>query len=343
MSNEAITRHANAKLVANIFEADIPLISLLSSTSNKNPNYYIACAIPDEDGALAHYFAVFVARKHFVNYFNEQCDLRFLFTFASGRKYFTFAELPSDGKSVRMKEFQGEPPEEYLPDARFFASAHTSAWGLHNEVGVEQRIFIDGNWDMQEFGSFYQKFADIYSFEQALDYISSADQNRSAKIQTAFKAKPFRGGSSYTGFFSDLFDIIPQRERPSLEGIVYHSPGHVDLRGSDKILTSIQQSVSKFLDVADDLQKAHDDLRAFMSNAKLLSITGAKIVMDAETKNKLKVLTANFYSILPINGEATISKLTDGDFVVRAKIGLALFRRLKYTAHFFAQGRLAYS
>lgn len=340
---EKTTRKVNVQLVANLFEVEIPLVVLLSKKAGSSTQHFIACAIPDEDGELDYYFAVFVGRQHLIRYFNEQCDLRFLFAFASGRKYYTFKKLPeTNDNKITMQEFDGQLEENLFPGSRFFVTSHTSDYGIQAEVGIEQRLLIDGHWDMQEFGAFYQRFSDLYSYKQAIIYLKEADESKTAKVQRAFSSKPFKGGSSYMGFFGDLFEIMPLRERPALEGIEYHSPGFVDLRGKNEILNSIQESVSLFLESADAIQKAHDDLRAFMTKSKLLSITGGAKDLGAELLGELQKLTATFYDALPIDGKDSLKALANQNSIVHAKIGLALFRRLKATAHFFAQGRLSY-
>lgn len=333
----------NVRIEANLFEAGIPLVVLLSKKAGSGNQHYIACAIPDESGDLDYYFAVFVGRQHLIRYFNEQCDLRFLFAFAPGRKYFTLKSLmPSSKGTVAMEEFQGSVGEDLFPDGQFFATAHTSKYGMSDVVGKEQRLLIDGHWDMQEFGAFYQKFADLYSYGQALDYIRNQDSTKVAQVHKAFSSKPFKGGSSYMGFFNDLLEIIPPKERPSLEGIEYHSPGYVDLRGKDQILDGVKDSVELFLARADEIQKAHDNLRGFMSKSRLLSITGGLREVNSEVLKELLQLTSTFFELLPVSGKDQLKSLTKENPVVHAKVGLALFRRLRATAHFFAQGRLTY-
>lgn len=342
-AGERKPRKEHAQVVANLFEVDIPLVVLLSKRSGNSNRNFIACAIPDEDGDLDFYFAVFVGRQHLLKYFNEQCDLRFLFAFASGRKYYKFKHLPASvGSKVALEEFKGAVEERYFPDSGFFVTSHTSDHGMQEEFGSEQRLHIDGHWDMQEFGSFYQKFSDIYSYKQAIAYLGESEGKRVDRVQRAFASKPFKGGSSYMGFFNDLFDIMPPRERPALEGIEYHSPGFVDLRGKDEILTSIRDSVSLFLSNADKIQDAHDALRGFMTKSKLLSITGGAKVVTPEIQRELRSLTAEFFEALPIDGKESLETLSKNNAIVHAKIGLALFRRLKATANYFAQGRLSY-
>ncbi|WP_054006297.1 hypothetical protein [Cypionkella psychrotolerans] len=334
----------NVKVEANLFEADIPLVVLLSKKAGTGTQHFIASAIPDESGEVDYYFVVFVGRHHLIRYFNEQCDLRFLFAFASGRKYYVVKDLkPNTKGAVALEEFQGVLGENLLPDGQFFVTAHTSKYGISDAIGKEQRLLIDGHWDMQEFGSFYQKFADLYSYSQAVEYISDPNSQKISQVQKAFSSKPFKGGSSYMGFFNDLFEIIPSNQRPSLEGIEYHSPGWVDLRGKDEILEAVKVSVELFLEGADAIQKAHDDLRGFMSKAKLLSITGGLKEVSSDVLIELLRLTKVFYELLPVVGKDQLKSLTKDNPIVHAKVGLALFRRLRATAHFFAQGRLAYS
>ena len=338
------TQKINVRVVANLFEVVDPLVVLLSKKAGTGEQHYVACAVPDDAGLIDYYFAVFVGRKHLIRYLNEQCDLRFLFAFANGRKYYSFKNLqPSKAGTILLKDFDGSVTESLLPDGRFFASSHTSKYGINSLLGGEQRLLIDGHWDMQEFGAFYQKFADLYSYEQAIQYVDEVDSGKMRQVEQAFTSKPFKGGSSYMGFFDDLFELIPVRERPSLDGIEYHSPGHVDLRGKDEILDAVKRSVDGFLLNSTLIEKAHDELRLFMTKSKLLSITGGVKDLTADVSKELHRLTSIFYEVLPVGGKSKLRNLTKSNAIVHAKVGLALYRRLRATAYFFAQGRLTYS
>lgn len=326
-----------------LFVSDIPLVVLLSRKVASGEQHYIACAIPDDFGGLDRYFAVRVSRPILLKYWNEQCDLRYLYEYAIGQKYYSSPDLSLNEKGkVRFVEYNEALTEELLPEPRFFASSHTEDYGLEPDLGIEQRILIDGNWDMQEFGSFYSKFADIYSFEQALRYVIDGEGSRTDKVRRAFAAKPFKGGSSYSGFFNDLFELIPVRERPVLEGIEYHSPGHVDLRGNDEILSAVRENIEKFLVSYREIHSAHDDLRIFMSSKRMLNITGKNVELSAIDSGMFEQLTQKFYELLPIGNSEEVLALTNGDRVVCAKVGLGVFRRLQAAAKFFAQGRLSY-
>jgi hypothetical protein len=336
-------RRIRGRLDAVLFETDVADIALLSRKQGTGVQHFLACAIPDTDGFVDHYLAVFVVRAHLDKYFNEQCDLRFLFTYAGGKKFYRIDKLVhADRGMTILEEFQGEVTEAMLPDGRFFASAHTSNYGLNDIASGEQRLLIDGNWDMQEFGTFYQKFSDLYSYEQAIKYVVEGVSSKTTGVYTAFRTKPFKGGSSYVGFFSDLIGLIPFRERPALDGIVYHSPGHVDLRGEDTILDGVQESIQAFLNDLEAIMNAHDNLKGFMSKSGLLKVTGRSASPSNEVLNTLRELSSNFFAVLPIRGKTELMELTDGNLVVRAKIGLALYRRLRTTSQFFAQGRLSF-
>lgn len=338
---KAENKTLSVKLESHLFMTDIPEVSLLKRKSGKGMQNYIACAVPDDDGCLEFYFVVFVARKNLIDYFNDQCDLRYLFAFATGRKYFTTKSVTAE--KITIEEFTDSVTEKFLPDMQFFASNHSVRYGIDIPVATEQRLLIDGNWDMDEFGSFYTKFADLYSYEQAITYMASGDEKKERSVRAAFAAKPFKGGSSYMGFFNDLKEIIPYRERPALEGIEYHSPGHVDLKGHEDILLAIKNNVLKFLENLDQIQKLHDDLRGFMTKAKLLSIRGGVVNAPKDVLEGLSARTDCLFEVLPISGSDLLRDLSKGDLIVRAKIALALFRRLRTTSLFFAQGRLSYA
>lgn len=332
-----------AVLEAHLFESGVPVVSLLKRKAGQGDQHFIACAIPDDDGDLDYYFVVQVGRQHLIRYFLNQCDLRFLFAFASGRKFFTAKSLtPNRTGKIELVEFNGRLTEDLFPDGQFFAVNHTSDYGITYPETVEQRLYIDGSWDMDEFGEFYTKFSDVYGFEQAIIYYQSGQQSKVNAVRKAFATKPFKGGSSYMGFFDDLIDIIPRNERPSLDGISYNSPGHVDLKGRDEILALIKNNVSLFLQNHAEIVKRHDDLRGFMSRSKLLMITGKTVVASKEVLEQLISHTNSLFEVLPVSGADEILDLAERNQVVRAKIGLALFRRLKATSTFFAQGRLAY-
>ena len=336
-------KQISVSLEANLFEVAEPYVVLLSRNAGKGKVHYMGTAIPDDDGEIDYYYCTYVSTKILKKYFEEQCDLRYVFEFAPGRKFYTAKTIPhTKAANAVLVECPGDPTEEKLPEPRFFASAHTSDYGLGAMVGVDQRLLIDGNWDMNEFGAFYQRFSELYSYEQAIQYIADQKDNLVSKVFSAFARKPFKGASSYTGFFSDLFDIIPYRERPALEGIEYHSPGHVDLRGNEDVLVAVKHQLESFLDNLSQIQEAHDHLRKFMSDQKLLAIGGRNVELDEENSAKFRQLSDGFFDILPVNGKQHLLELTKGDKIVKAKVGLGLFRRLKSTAYFFAQGRLAY-
>ncbi len=343
-SVEKKTRTLNAKLEAVLFETDAIDIALLVRNQGTGVQHYIACAILDDFGCVDYYFVVFVGRSHLLKYFSEQCDLRFLFTYSGRKKYYTTKRLvPHERGTTPLLEYEGEVTEDLLPDSRFFASSHTSKYGITDVVRGEQRLLIDGQWDMQEFGQFYQKFADLYSFQEAINCIESGSDSKKLLVQSAFRSKPFRGGSSYVGFFGDLFDLIPRAKRPALEGIEYHSPGYVDLRGEDSVLDAVKEGIQSFLENAEDIEKAHDDLKSFMSKSKLLLVTGSAPLPKPEILNELRLLSVKFFESLPVDGKEHLFELTNGNLIVQAKVGLALYRRLRMTSVFFAQGRLSFT
>lgn len=333
----------NAVIKDVLFEVGEPLLLLLERKAGTGHQFFIASAIPDEFGETEFYLVVSVGRTNLIRYFGSQCDLRFLFAFANGRKFYRInARLGSVGSKVSMIEFTEPLTDNLLPDTRFFATEHTSSFGQTQFDGGGQKLVIDGEWDMLEFGKFYQRFSDLYSYQQAIEYVQSKDQ-RADRVTKAFRSKPFRGGSSYMNFFDDLFEIIPARERPGLDGIEYHSPGYVDLRGKNDVLEAVQASLEEFLAKGEEIQKAHDALRGFMSKEKLLVITGASVVAKPEVLKVLAGLVADLIAVLPVSGKDQLKELTGGNLVVLGKVCLALFRRLKTTSNYFAQGRLQFT
>src|SRR5690606_7887859 len=125
----------------------------------------LAVAIPDSDEASAMFLATSVRPKHWEEYLDSSVDLRFLFTYPRNRTLYYFNLMAmTEAMVVVMTPFEGSPPEEHLPLPRIFATDHTTEFERPVRASGSEILVIDGDWEMPEFGQFYQKYSDIYAF-----------------------------------------------------------------------------------------------------------------------------------------------------------------------------------
>lgn len=341
----SVERKRSAKFEAALFEGDDPLVVLLTKAAGKGRSYFLASAIPDIEGDLDYYFCVSVKPGVLKRYLRNQCDLRYVYTFAPQRSYFRAEKHEILSEKVSLVAFSGDLSEDLLPAGRFFASDHTTEYGLEETASYEETLFVDGDWEMSEFGDFYRRFADLYAYFASAMKLSdpNVSDRTKEKVKGAITSKPFKGGSSYLGLFSDLFKTLSHSERPGLDSINYASPGQVEIRGIQPVFDALEDAVENYLANTGKIVTAHDDLRKYMSETNLLkigartpSLTGsqATILLD-----KCKLL----YRELDAVEFEKIHQLSDSNLIVTAKIALAVYRRLEFSGKFFAQGRIGYS
>lgn len=332
-----------AEVEAVLVHVGMPLLVLLKKKSGLGASYYIASAIPDDEGDLDFYLAVSVSNSSLRAYFHQHCDLRYLFAFTPLRKYYRVDGSLVKGGKVQILDYAEAITERLFPAPKFFSNAHTSDYGLEALNGTSQIIGIDGEWQMREFGTFHQKYSDLYAFDAAIAVTQSTNASTANKdrIEKAFKSKPFRGGSSYVGFFNDLIEQIPYRERPALEGIEYHSPGHVELRGNMALFNGLKDKITDFIENLEEITKAHEDIRSYLSKSGLLVVSGRTPQMTTDITLHLATVVPQLYTKMGFDFEAVMN-LTERNLLIVAKIALALFRRLASAATFFAQGRLEF-
>lgn len=328
-----------------LIEVDEPILVLLRRNAGRSSSFFMASAMPSDDGELDYYFVVSVKPAILKKYLRGLCDLRYLFAFAADRKYYKATQDNILSDRIKLVPFEDSPTENHLPSPQLFSSSHNVVYKHENVAAGEETLFIDGEWEMPEFGEFYTKYADIYGFMASTDrYLSGTTVDTElSKIEEAFKTKPFRGGSSYLGFFSDLNATLPHQERPSLEKIRYASPGEVDLRGSAATFSEVERLLKHYLENVGEITKLHDDLRKFMKELQLLQMVARLPTLDSTQNKSLRQQSKALYSALGSDRFDHVYEITGKNLVVTSKIGLALYRRISVAGKYFAQGRMAFS
>jgi len=243
-----------------------------------------------------------------------------------------------------MIPWEGPFPEEYLPQSQFFSRDHTEPYLPPLLAPQTETLLVDGEWELQEFGAFYQRYSDIYAFLVAVmnwkDAGVAADTK--SEIKNAFRSKPFEGGSSYLHFFGDLFSSLRRGERLGLDKVAYASPGHVDINGRDDAFGTVEQSLSNFLQAHGELHRAYSDFHQALSKAGLLRMPGEAFLHDDPNAQWIKKLAREFALALKFDDFDELWKLSNGNALVAAKILLSFYRRLEQAGEYFAQGRVSF-
>ncbi|MES0108364.1 hypothetical protein [Mesorhizobium sp. M0013] len=198
---------------------------------------------------------------------------------------------------------------------------------------------------MPEFGRFYQRYADIYSFLVAFLNWKADDTAPAtkAKVAKAFKSKPFKGGSSYRHFYQDLVANLARQERLGLQEIQYASPGHFDVQGREDAFEDVQGVIRWFMDHRPDIQKKSSHLKAYLSKAGLLRMAGSSFLPDDPRANFIKTTAEELNASMHGPDFATIKELSQDNALVAAKIVLSFYRRVDDASQFFSQGRVNFS
>lgn len=330
-----------AKFETVLFEFIEPLVVLLQ----RGKSFYVGTAMPAVGGFVDQFFVVSVTPKYLKRYLREENDLRYLFLSAQHRRFFTMKSSEIGKQRALLTPFEGEAEEDWLPEAQFFASSHTQTYAMKTVGSVDKEtLIIDGNWEMEDFGSFSRKLRDLYAFEDSLTKIANDNvpPKLQSKIRKAFTGKPFRGGSSYVNFFYDLVSAQPREDRFDLSKIKYASPGHIELAGKGAIFDVLENRIENFVQNQNRLRDKYNEFHKFMSESKLLDVQAAPQRIPPTQSDELEALSKSLLEDMTMDFFDRLYELAEGNIVNTAKITLALYRRLRSASTYFAQGRVKY-
>lgn len=324
-----------------LFEFIEPILVLLKSGNT----YFFASALPSGKGFVEEYLVVSVTPKIFKRYFREDVDLRFLFESNPYRAFFKISASDLGQERVKAIPFDGDVTDEMLPEPQLFASSHTAEYkSMASKHDALETLYIDGNWEMEDFGKFSARYRDIYSFEQAILKIrdSQTPAKQKSKLKSAFQGNSLRGGGSYVNFFKDLGEVIPANDQYDLARVQYASPGKVELRGKGLIFDRLEKHVKTMIANESKTRSAYNDLRDHMSTAGLLDLNQSDILPSAQELDTINALNKKLLEEMDLDVFDDIYGITGNNSVNAAKISMSLFRRIRAASAFFAEGRAVF-
>lgn len=330
-----------AKLTSTLVFADEPqLIHLLSRQT-----HVIAVAIPCDDDGKSMFLAATVHPNDWQDYLDGVVDLRYLFVYPRFRNLYTFNIKDINQNEIVMFPFDGDAPEEYLPQPRFFSENHTEEFDVAIQIKDTESLVVDGSWDMPEFGDFYQRYSEIYAFIVATanwkaENIAEAVKGR---IRNTFRGKPFQGGFSYVHFYKGLIGSLQRGERLGLNEIQYASPGFVNINGRGEVFSEIENIIPNYLQNRIEIQKLYVALHGYLSENYYLKMAGENYPQDDPTAPFILDSASKLADAMRAPDIDAVNELAEGNALVVAKIVLSFGRRLEEAANYFAQGRVTFT
>lgn len=335
-----MARNLNAKVKQILVFVDEPQVIWLKSFKTN----IIAVATPRKARTDCPFIAVSMTEKDWNSYLDGYVDLRYLFTYPTSRRLFRFDLSEYRASSIKLRPLDEDAPEEDLPSPQFFSHHHTEIVDGLSEDKTAETLYVDGEWEMPDFGEFYNSYSDIYYFINSTEKFNEADLDQSVKqkIVDAFHSKPFQGGSSYVGFFGALADVATRAQRLNVDKISYESPGFVEVLGDKDVLCETEQMIMLFLKSREEIRAAYGEFYGFLSKNKYLRMPAEKFDHSEGISKYFTEQANKIANMMAVPNLDAIQLLAKGNALAYAKIILGLYRRVDRTTKFFAQGRMRF-
>jgi hypothetical protein len=279
------------------------------------------------------------------DYQQEKFDLRYALAHANLRRYYTFNFRGVEDKVELQRLVKtSDVISASLPESGFFARDHDDIKIIqHRMPDAIEKFNVDGGWELGEFSKFYSQIEDIYYIFNDIDLYQSPNVSIRTKetISKAFD-RSWGGGGSYVAFYDSIANdndhIAPLR----VSGIEYHSPGYVALRAKKKPFDNIITLLQAYAENGAETRKAFNALNRFMSFSGMLRADVDSAILTSVVKEELLKLSNILAECMPGINFSTLLDMSNGDYIVAAKVLKSIFNRVKRLYGFFEQGRVAY-
>ncbi len=207
------------------------------------------------------------------------------------------------------------------------------------------QIELDGRWGLEELSDTTKDYIQLYGFAYSL--ISDLPVARQEEIDYIYGKFLWRGGYSTVNFFNQLFHKIPPKLRPEVQRIKYSSPGFIELTellmvaGTVAlIVTAVCRSIKSVHELYRSIQKAsvEHELSKINLAKENIDLT-QKQISFCEKSSKRLVEAFGFTK----EQEQLINQKVQGNPVMKLKILLSVYRRVKPLAEKQSEGKLKIS
>lgn len=326
------------KFLATLVFCDSPQLVALERGKTR----YLALSVPSRNENK--YIVVNVTKKDWQHYFDGSIDLNYVFTFPKRRRLY-YCEINNINDPIVIHSTESEIPAEHFPERGFFSSDHTEPSHVENRSSEQETLFLDGQWELNEFGKFHQKYSDLYSFFASLLYLDQPDlfPNDEHLIKNAYLQKALKGGGSYLSLFTDLGKIIPRTDRLRLSTISKASPGKMVMFGLNELFEEIETLIIDYMAKRSKIEEEYSLLHSFLKDKELLRQSVSRFSETDPDKDEILSKTRTLSFALGLGDYFEIIRtLCQNNTLATAKVILALSRRLQGASSFFSQGRVAF-
>lgn len=207
---------------------------------------------------------------------------------------------------------------------------------------TKTKLRLDGRWNLEELSETTRDYTQLYGFAYSL--LSDLPVARREEIDFIYGKFPWRGGYSTVNFFNQLFHKIPPKLRPEVERIQYASPGFIELSELLLVAVTVAGIVKA---VCSTINTANDTYRKIQKGSvdhELAKINLAKEKLDL-TQRQIAFCQSSAKQLVQIFGlteaqEQLIDQRVQGNPVMKLKILLSVFRRVKPLAQKQSEGKL---
>ncbi|WON74159.1 hypothetical protein [Nitrosospira sp. Is2] len=201
------------------------------------------------------------------------------------------------------------------------------------------RILMNRRWDLEDLyhvpHAFQQCYSFIYCFHAEVRPISSD------RIESALRSYPWRGGYSYVNLYTILRNQIEWRDRPRVAGIIYGSPGWIDLALNLDVALEVAKSVTALSAALVVAAKSYATLVRTLSRIKSERKKNQLefLKLSNQESVELKKLCNNHAKLLGFESLEALNKST-GSWDITASMLLAHHRRLKQLVDYMEDGKI---
>jgi hypothetical protein len=160
------------------------------------------------------------------------------------------------------------------------------------------------------------------------------------RVESAFRAHPWRGGFSAVNFYDQLGYLVPSRDRPKIHSIRYASPGWLELTLAVAIAANIEKLVEAFTKSGKLLNSLYKDIYKGLHQRRLMSIK-VKRQEIALRRDQIRFAQESAKALSQL---LDFKHLNDLDNLTRNPLGtlkilLSLYRRVRLLAKYESKGK----
>jgi len=262
------------------------------------------------------------------------------------RPHYFFDWATSNGEQVEVIDARDDEvaDERYWPEPGLFARDNNIEFEDEVTAAAAEHTFaIDGSWEASDFSRFYSRLANLYAIFSAIDRVGRQDTGVTEQkfLRAAIRERLWQGGGSYVGFFDEMFQRVANMAPLNVNKIQYASPGQIELKGDNEVLTEIRGAIADFESEAVEAKDRYRKLDQILTREGLKRASASTGFTSAGQGAYVRRETKTLLEQMSISNPDAIYAACDQNDVVFCKLALAIYRRIDGLHSFHAEGRMS--